>query len=120
MTESKERAAKWVRHYRLEAGLTQEQLAREAGINMQIVSTTERGISTATVDNLEAMARVLGVGIEDLLSEKEPRRRTSRRAGNGYSLLTALEQRRLPPEIVRSDWNRPLRVSDPIPERAAL
>lgn len=50
--------------------LTQEQLARDAGITMGMVSKIERGEHTnPTIETLEKIARALGVRIADLLDE---------------------------------------------------
>ena len=52
--------------------LTQEQLARDAGITMGMVSKLERGEHTnPTIDTLEKISRALGVRITDLLEEPE-------------------------------------------------
>ncbi len=57
-----------VRSLRLERGLTQQQLADKAKINVQHISRIERGGSNLTVDNLERLAIALKVPTPHLLS----------------------------------------------------
>ena len=51
-----------VRRLRKERGLTQEQLAHEAGIAMRYIGMIERAETSATVGMLGKLAEALGVG----------------------------------------------------------
>ena len=66
-----------IRDLRLEAGLSQEQLARAAGVRQATISTLETGKSRrADFDVLEAIARVLNVDPHQLFqtTAKRPKR----------------------------------------------
>ena len=56
-----------VRRLRLEAGLSQEELATKCGLHRTYVSHVERERSSITIDTLEHFAEVLGVAPKDLL-----------------------------------------------------
>lgn len=58
-----------VRRLRKQRGLSQEQLAGEAGIAMRHVGRIERGESSPTVDALGKLASVLEVHPSELLME---------------------------------------------------
>lgn len=61
---------------RLDAGLTQAELAKLIGENQQNVAFWERSEKPPRSDVLPKMAKVLGVSVEDLLRPQEaPRRR---------------------------------------------
>lgn len=51
----------------LSKGWTQSELARQAGLPRDSISTYIRGISSPTPQNLEKLAKVLGLKSEDLL-----------------------------------------------------
>ena len=58
---------------RVEAGLTQTELARRAGCSKQLVSQVESGKANFSITNLSAVSQVLGCSIADLLpDEGEP------------------------------------------------
>lgn len=48
-----------LRHYRIQAGLTQAQLAKMAGLTRQYVSALENGLETEQLRKLFALFRVL-------------------------------------------------------------
>lgn len=50
-----------LRRFRMERGLSQETLAAEAGISMRHVGRVERAESSATVELLAALSKVLNV-----------------------------------------------------------
>ena len=52
---------------RIQAGLTQAELAESAGIKRQHIYSIEKGLSSATVLVLVRLARGLGVTLGDLL-----------------------------------------------------
>ncbi len=51
---------------RRDAGLTQEQLASAIEISVDFLSLVERGINAPSFENIEKLARALGVSIRDL------------------------------------------------------
>ncbi len=55
---------KWLRK---KAGLSQEQLALEAGISNSYYRLIEHGAANPTIQELEKIARVLDVSLADLL-----------------------------------------------------
>jgi transcriptional regulator with XRE-family HTH domain len=57
-----------VRTMRQAKGLSQEELAHEAGIHRTYVGSIERGERNATISTLELLASVLGVTVPELLS----------------------------------------------------
>ena len=59
---------KSLRDYRLQAGLTQNQLARKAGIRVATLSSLENGKSTPRKSTLMNLAKVLKIKAEDLTS----------------------------------------------------
>jgi transcriptional regulator with XRE-family HTH domain len=58
-----------VRKFRGELGLSQEQLAFEAGLHRTYVSGVERGVRNPTVTVLEQIAMALGVQTARLLDD---------------------------------------------------
>lgn len=50
-----------IRHYRQEAGLTQEELAKRAGLNRTYLSDLERGKETEQIRRILRVLRQLGV-----------------------------------------------------------
>jgi transcriptional regulator with XRE-family HTH domain len=52
-----------IRHYRLEGGLTQDELARRAGLNRTYLSALERGKETEQLRRILRVLRQLGVRI---------------------------------------------------------
>ena len=63
-----------VRHYRREAGFSQEELAHRARLDRTYVSGVERGIRNPTVLVLQDLAAALGIRPMDLLAP-DPRQR---------------------------------------------
>lgn len=59
-----------VRYLRLKKGISQEELAFDAGLNLNSISTFERGINNIKIKNLQKIAIALEVGIEDILNCK--------------------------------------------------
>jgi len=55
--------------WRRERGLTQAQLAAEAGVRVATISDIESGKSLGRVDVLRRIAKVLGVDIDDIVPE---------------------------------------------------
>ena len=59
-----------VRYLRLKKGISQEELAFDAGLNLNSISTFERGINNIKIKNLQKIATALEVEIEDILNYK--------------------------------------------------
>ena len=66
MSELKKNFGQKVQSLRLEAGITQEQLADAVGLTIESISNIERGIFGPKFDNLEKIAEVLGVPVKEL------------------------------------------------------
>ncbi|QXQ07432.1 helix-turn-helix domain-containing protein [Sphingosinicellaceae bacterium] len=58
-----------MRKLRSEAGLSQERLAADSGIDRAYVSELERGVVAASVDMLDRLATILDVPVAALLEE---------------------------------------------------
>lgn len=56
-----------IRSLRKEHGMTQEALAEQLGVSRQSISAWEKGQSVPSVENLQALAQVFGIGIDALL-----------------------------------------------------
>ena len=52
-----------VRRYRLQRGLTQQELAFRAGLCIKTIYRVEKGIANLTIDVAESIARVLDVPV---------------------------------------------------------
>ena len=59
-----------VRYLRLKQGITQEELAFRAEINMNSVSTLEQGINNIKIKTLYKIAEALNVNINEILNCK--------------------------------------------------
>jgi len=66
MSKLKKKFGQKVQGLRLEAGITQEQLADAVGLTIESISNIERGIFGPKFDNLEKIAEVLGVPVKEL------------------------------------------------------
>lgn len=60
-----------LRQRRLAAGLSQEALANEAGLDRTYVSALEREIYSVSIDTLEKLAQVLKATPAELLKDEE-------------------------------------------------
>ncbi|MFB2642956.1 helix-turn-helix domain-containing protein [Shewanella bicestrii] len=56
-----------LRQLRYEAGLSQEQLARQSGIDRTYISGVERSVRNITLDSLEGLIDALGVSSEEFI-----------------------------------------------------
>jgi len=63
----RKRFAAGLRAARSAAGLTQEELAHEAGLHRTFVGAVERAERNISIDNVQALARALGVDAIELL-----------------------------------------------------
>ena len=68
-----------VRRYRLRAGLSQEALAEEMGVDRAYISAIERGLQNATLLSIWHAALALKVRPVDLLAESTQSRRPEHR-----------------------------------------
>ena len=58
------------------ADLTQEELSNKAGISVDFLSNVERGVNAPSFENLEKLAKALGVEVRELFDftgqQKQP------------------------------------------------
>lgn len=59
-----------MKRIRIEKGLTQEKLARRAGITLRPLSDIERGVSDPRLSTVLGIARALNVPVEELLGDE--------------------------------------------------
>ena len=59
-----------VRYIRLKQSLSQEELAFRAELNLNSISTLERGLNNIKIKNLYKIANALNVNIEEILNCK--------------------------------------------------
>lgn len=59
-----------VRYLRIKKGFSQEELAFKADLNMNSISTLERGVNNVKIKTLYAIANALEVNIEEILNCK--------------------------------------------------
>ena len=57
-----------VRYLRLKKGISQEELAFRADLNLNSISTLERGLNNVKIKTLYSIAKALEVGVEDILN----------------------------------------------------
>lgn len=69
MTKLRKQVAKNIKAQRVKLGLTQEQLARKARVNVQYVSRLERVPQNLTLDIIEAVAKALEISPALLLTD---------------------------------------------------
>ena len=62
-----------IRRLRKEAGLSQEDLAAEVGVDMRYLGGIERGQENPTLGVIEQIAKALKVPVTSLLVESKPR-----------------------------------------------
>ena len=63
----RQRLAENIRQVRLAQGMSQEALAEAAGFHRTFVSQIERQMNNVSIDNIERLARALGVDLAELL-----------------------------------------------------
>lgn len=61
-----------LRRIRVAAGVSQEQLAVDAGVDRTYVGRIERGLENPTVGNLEKLAAALSIHISELFMRPKP------------------------------------------------
>lgn len=57
---------KRIRELRLEKGWSQEQFADEVGVHRTYIGAVERGEQNIALDNIERVAKRLGISVEEL------------------------------------------------------
>jgi transcriptional regulator with XRE-family HTH domain len=67
MTDIKKQLGQRIKELRLKAGYSQEELAAKAGLHRTYMSDIERGERNVSVENIEKIAKALGVKSSDLL-----------------------------------------------------
>ena len=60
-----------LRRLRKAAGLSQEQLGMEAGVQRNFISLIERGQNQPTINTIARLARALGIKASELVAEAE-------------------------------------------------
>lgn len=68
---ARQRFAENLRSARKAAGLTQERLGEVADLHPTYVGSVERGERNISIDNMEKLARALGLDLVDLLTQRE-------------------------------------------------
>ena len=61
-----------IQHYRKSRGISQSELARQAGVNLRTLQDYEQGrkpINQAAAVTVHKIAKALGVTVEDLITE---------------------------------------------------
>lgn len=58
-----------IRYFRHQRGLSQEQLALQAGLNTAFLGHLERGLKSPTITTLEKLVKALNITFEELFAE---------------------------------------------------
>lgn len=69
-----------LRRVRLAAGLTQEQLGLESGVQRNFISLIETGQNQPTITTISKLARALGIKASELVAEAEAEARIGKRS----------------------------------------
>ena len=64
--------ARNIRLVRVAAGMSQERMAAEAGLDRAFVGTLERGQRNISIDNIELIAKAVGVAAYELMNPDLP------------------------------------------------
>lgn len=64
--------ARNIRLVRVAAGMSQERMAAEAGLDRAFVGTLERGQRNISIDNIELIAKAIGVAAYELMNPELP------------------------------------------------
>ena len=64
--------ARNVRLVRVNAGMSQERMAADANLDRAFVGTLERGQRNISIDNIERLAKVIGVAPHELMNPDLP------------------------------------------------
>lgn len=78
MTQLRMQFARRLKALRIERQMTQDDLAKAAGVSTAFISSVERGINSPSFATLESIAEALDVPVQDLFDFRDtssPRRR---------------------------------------------
>ncbi len=89
--------ARNIRLVRVHTGISQERMANEAGLDRAFVGTLERGQRNISIDNIELIAKAIGVAAHELMDPELPQIR-----GLDPSLKRAPRTARLYPSSARA------------------
>ena len=64
--------ARNIRLVRIQGGMSQERMAMEAGLDRAFVGTLERGQRNISIDNVELLAKAIGVAAHELMDPDLP------------------------------------------------
>ena len=67
--------ARNIRLVRIHAGMSQERMAAEAGLDRAFVGTLERGQRNISIDNIELIAQAIGMPAHELMDPALPQLR---------------------------------------------
>ncbi|OYV40621.1 MAG: transcriptional regulator [Rhodospirillales bacterium 20-64-7] len=70
--DGKARVAWNLRRHRVAAGVSQETLATDAGVDRTFVGRIERGLENPTVGILDRLAEALGIDVAEFLTKPRP------------------------------------------------
>ena len=60
-----------IKHYRKQAGLSQEKMAEKIGVSRQAITKWENGAGTPDIANLMAIADLFQISVDELLSNEK-------------------------------------------------
>lgn len=64
-----------IKHYRKQAGLSQEKMAEKIGVSRQAITKWENGTGTPDIANLMAIAELFQISVDELLSNEKPEKK---------------------------------------------
>ena len=67
-TTVQQKLGKKLRHYRTQAGLSQERLGEITGLDRTYISGIERGVRNPSLKNIDKLAKALKISISDITS----------------------------------------------------
>jgi transcriptional regulator with XRE-family HTH domain len=74
MPTLRDKLGRAIRRLRTEAGFSQEGFADECGVHRTYIGTVERGETNISLDNIDRIARALGLPVSRLFIEAERER----------------------------------------------
>ena len=66
-----------IKHYRKQAGLSQEKMAEKIGVSRQAITKWENGTGTPDIANLMAIADLFQISVDELLSNEKSQKKQS-------------------------------------------
>ena len=66
-----------IKHYRKQAGLSQEKMAEKIGVSRQAITKWENGTGTPDIANLKAIADLFQISVDELLSNEKSEKKQS-------------------------------------------